>query len=160
LTGNVIVTAPASFEVSTDGAIFADSRSLTISGGSLGVTTVSVRIKATAPVGAASGNITVSSNGATSQTVAVSGTAVPMPSVTTTGTLAAFSTTAGTASAPQTFTVSGANLTGDVTVTAPSGFEVSNGGASYAGSLTLTPGAGTLSSIALNVGNIGLFHHN
>ncbi len=151
LTGNVTVTAPANFEVSTDGASFADSLSLMVSVGSLDARTVSVRIKATAPVGAVSGNITVSSTGVTSQAVAVSGTVVPPPSITLTGILAAFSTTAGTASAAQTFTVSGANLTGDVTVTAPSGFELSSGGGSYAGGLTLTPSAGTLASTTISV---------
>jgi hypothetical protein len=151
LTGNVTVTAPTDFELSTDGTNFFASRALTPSSGSLDVSSISVRIKTAAPVGAVSGNITVSSTGATSQTLSLSGTVVPPPSITTTGTLVAFNTTAGTASAVQTFNVSGANLTGNVTLTTPSGFEVSNDGTTYAGSLTLTQSGGTLAGTTISV---------
>jgi len=151
LTGNVTIAAPANFEVSIDGANFFALRTLASNNGSLAVSSVFARITATAPVGAVSGNFTVSSAGATSQIVAVSGSVVPPPLITTNGTLAAFSTTAGTASATQSFTVSGANLTGDVTVTAPSGFEMSNGGSSYADSITLTPSAGALAGTTISV---------
>jgi hypothetical protein len=47
--------------------------------------------------------------------------------------LNAFSTTQGTASAAQSVTVSGQGLTTDVSVLAPTGFEVSTNGASYVG---------------------------
>ena len=64
------------------------------------------------------------------------------PSVST---LSAFSTTAGTASAAQTFTVTGSNLTTDVTVTAPTGFEVASDGATFSGSATITQSGGSAS---------------
>jgi len=68
------------------------------------------------------------------------------PSVTpSVSTLSAFSTTAGTASAVQTFTVTGANLSADVTVTAPTGFEVATDGVNFAASKTLTPASGSVS---------------
>jgi len=68
------------------------------------------------------------------------------PSVTpSVPTLTGFTTTAGTASAAQTFTVTGANLSADVTVTAPTGFEVATDGATFAGSKTLTQSAGAVS---------------
>ena len=151
LTGSATVQAPANFEVSTDGTNFFASRTLEPTGGSLAVSSVFARITATAPVGAVSGNITVSSVGAMSQTVSLSGTVVPPPAITATGTLASFSTTAGTASVAQQFSVSGANLTGDVTVAAPTGFELAIGSGSYAGVLTLGQSAGTLTNTTILV---------
>jgi hypothetical protein len=80
LTGDVTVTAPAQFEVSTDNTTFSSSLTLTQSGGDLvgEPVTIYARFSPTA-TGAASGNITHSSPGATTQTVSVSGTGVPPP---------------------------------------------------------------------------------
>jgi len=66
-------------------------------------------------------------------------------------TLTAFTTTAGTASVAQTFAVTGSNLTGDVTVTAPAGFEVSKNGTDYASSQTLTRSGGAVASTTISV---------
>ncbi|MFM7242681.1 MAG: lamin tail domain-containing protein, partial [Planctomycetaceae bacterium] len=73
-------------------------------------------------------------------------TAVPSALSVTPGTLAGpLSTTAGTASAPATFSVGGTGLTGDVTVTAPTGLEVSTvAGSGYASSISITPVAGAI----------------
>jgi len=63
------------------------------------------------------------------------------PSITAGGTIAAMSTTYGTASSFSTFTVSSLNLTAPVTVTAPTGFEVSlsnAAGATYTSSVSVT----------------------
>ncbi|MFO1513072.1 MAG: DUF5011 domain-containing protein [Verrucomicrobiota bacterium] len=75
------------------------------------------------------------------------------PTITTVGTLAAVDTTYGTASAaPASFSVSGVFLTGDLTVTPPTGFEVStNVGSDYATTLTLSPSGGTLDSTTVHV---------
>ena len=48
-----------------------------------------------------------------------------IPAISITGTPAAFTNTYGTASAAQNFTVTGANLSGNITATAPTGFEIS-----------------------------------
>lgn len=80
--------------------------------------------------------------------VSVTGTvyAPPVLSFTTTPSpLDMFVTTQGTASATQSIFVTGSNLQGDVTITAPAGFEVSSGGA-YGSTATLTPVSGSLSS--------------
>jgi len=69
------------------------------------------------------------------------------PVVTLTGTFTSFSTCAGTASGTQTLTVSGSNLTADITVTAPTGFELSKTGANGTYSSTLVY-AKTGSSVA------------
>jgi gliding motility-associated-like protein len=69
------------------------------------------------------------------------------PTITTTGTLAAVNTTYGTASAtPTSFAVTGSSLTADISVTVPTGFEVSaTSGGTYASTLTLTQTAGAYS---------------
>ncbi|MFM9023918.1 MAG: S8 family serine peptidase, partial [Planctomycetaceae bacterium] len=69
------------------------------------------------------------------------------------GTLAAaLTTTVGTPSAAQTFTVSGAALTGSLIVTAPTGLEVSlAAGSGYATSLSLAPTAGSLAATTVYV---------
>jgi len=75
------------------------------------------------------------------------------PTITATGTLAAVGTTYGTASAsPTSFTVSGGNLTGNLSVAAPSGFEISTSiGSGYASSLTLNQSSGSVSSTTIYV---------
>ena len=67
--------------------------------------------------------------------------------------LTGLTTTAGTASAAQTFTVTGANLSADLTVTAPTGFEVATNGTDFAGSKILTQSAGAVSgTISVRIG--------
>jgi len=70
----------------------------------------------------------------------------------TTPTLNPFTTTAGTASTAQTFAVTGSNLTADVLVSAPTGFEVSqDGGTSFASNQTLARSGTTLASKTISV---------
>ena len=154
LTANVTVTAPTGFEVATDGAAFADSKVLTKDASGAVSGTISVRIAAATAQGSPSGNVTLASTSATTANVAVSGTvtAAGAAAVSVTGgTLTAFSTVAGTASAAQSFTVSGSNLNSDITVTAPSGFEVSTDAASYASSKTLTQVSRTVAATTISV---------
>jgi hypothetical protein len=54
------------------------------------------------------------------------------------------STTVGTASAGRVFTISGTDLTGNVTVSAPLGFEVTGQSKPYASSIALSPSQGRL----------------
>jgi hypothetical protein len=67
------------------------------------------------------------------------------PSITGAATTTAFTTTYGTASAAQNFSVSGTNLTTDLVATAPTGFEVSSDGISYAATASFTPTSGSAS---------------
>lgn len=70
---------------------------------------------------------------------------VGTPTVTVTGTLNAFSTVTGTASAFQSYKVSGANLTADISVTAPTNFELSkSSGGTYTTGLTFTQSGGAV----------------
>jgi antibiotic biosynthesis monooxygenase (ABM) superfamily enzyme len=66
--------------------------------------------------------------------------------ITTTGTLAALTTIYATASSNTSFSVSGASLTNDIIVTAPTGFEVSVSTTSgFGNTVTLTQTSGTVS---------------
>ncbi|OYQ49657.1 beta strand repeat-containing protein [Flavobacterium aurantiibacter] len=67
------------------------------------------------------------------------------PTITVAATTAAFSTTYGTASAPQIFSISGSNLTANLVATAPAGFEVSADGILYASTATFSPTSGSVS---------------
>ncbi len=68
------------------------------------------------------------------------------PIISASGTLSAFSTNVGTASAFQSFTVSGDNLTGNLSVNAPTGYEVSlSSGSGYTtGTLTVPVTSGNV----------------
>ncbi len=75
LTEDIVITAPADFELSTtSGSGFTSSLTLTQSGGSVATTPIYVRFNR-ATAGSSSGDITHVSSGATTQNVAVSGTA-------------------------------------------------------------------------------------
>lgn len=83
LTGNITITAPTGFQVSTDNSTFSSSVTLTQSGGLVNSTTVYARMAALAS-SPTSGNITVASTGATTQNISVSGTVTSSaPSITT-----------------------------------------------------------------------------
>ena len=69
----------------------------------------------------------------------------PTPTITGTATATPFTTTYGTASASQTFSISGSNLTADLIATAPTGFEVSSDGTTYGSTATFTQSGGSAS---------------
>ena len=104
-------------------------------------------ITATVPPGATTGKITVEVTGEPTATSAADFTVIdPLaPTLSTSGTLTPFSTVLGTASAAQTFTVAGSNLTTDVTVTAPSSFEVASDALTFGPTATLLQTGGTAS---------------
>ncbi|MGI4021240.1 MAG: MBG domain-containing protein [Janthinobacterium lividum] len=78
---------------------------------------------------------------------------VPVPIITTSGTLTAFNSCSGSASTQQSFTVSGSNLTSNITITPPVGFQLStiSGGPYSSVDIILTPTNGTLSNTTLYV---------
>ena len=77
--------------------------------------------------------------------------ASPSATITASGNFTAFSTTQGTASAAQAFTAGGSSLTGNITVGAPTSFEVSSDGSTFASSLNIPFGNGTVSPTSLSV---------
>jgi|GEM_PF-4577257 len=74
LTDDILVTAPADYEVSTNNTAFAASVTLFASGGTVSATAVYVRIAASAPIGSPAGLISLTSTGASTQNIAVAGT--------------------------------------------------------------------------------------
>ena len=83
LTEDIVITAPADFEISTiSGSGFGPSLTLTQSGGTVAATTIYVRFNR-ATEGSSSGNIAHTSGGATTRNVAVNGVAALTPTTVT-----------------------------------------------------------------------------
>ena len=152
---SVAFTAPASdggaaitdYEYSTnDGSSYTSANTTTspivITGLDNG-TTYTIRIKAVNSVGASA----ASNSG--SGTPVVSGS----PSISVSSLAGgALSTTYGTASSADTFTASGEDLTGNLSVVPPAGFEVStSSGSGYTTNLTLTESSGVVSNTTVYV---------
>jgi hypothetical protein len=83
--------------------------------------------------GTGTGNLQIGS-------IALTGASGPIlpPTITGAATAITFTTTYGTASAEQSFSVSGSNLTANLVATAPTGFEVSSDGTTYGSTATFT----------------------
>lgn len=141
LTGDLTVTPPAGFEIKTAGDYTSSPLAILRSGVSVAPTTVTVRVAAATPANPSlSGNLTVSSSGASDKTLAVNGTVSPDTSPfisVSTNVLPAFSASSGSVSASQSFTTAAKNLTNEFTVTAPGGFQVSTNGVDFSNSLSL-----------------------
>ncbi|MGA0094724.1 MAG: putative Ig domain-containing protein, partial [Chthoniobacterales bacterium] len=153
LSGSITVRAPQNFEISTDGATFTGELVLTPAGdGSLSQAII-VRLADTAPPGLTSGALSHTGSGATPRYLEVSGTvSTSEPTLTvSTAALDAFTTTAGVASAIQTYELSGASLTGLITLDAPGGFEIGADEESFGDAIELTPVNGALSPTAIYV---------
>ncbi|MCX6879000.1 MAG: hypothetical protein NTW21_35105, partial [Verrucomicrobia bacterium] len=147
LIAGITVTPPTGYEVSeSESSGYAGSgTAITVgSAPTVNTTTIYVRLAATADVAGSpySGDIVCSSPSADSKNVAtVASTVTPTggtPTITTAGTLVAVDTTYGSPSpSPTQFMVSGTDLTAGITVTPPTGYEVSVSESSgYAGSGT------------------------
>lgn len=83
--------------------------------------------------------------------ISATATASTSPTILATASFSNFIQAIGSASAIQKATVSGSNLSGDITVTAPSGYEVSLNGATWTSSVILSPASGTISSTEVSV---------
>lgn len=74
------------------------------------------------------------------------------PTVNVSATLTPFNKCGSTAPPEQTFTVSGSNLTGNITITAPTDFEISTtSGTGFTSSITLTPTSGAVNTTTIYV---------
>ncbi|WP_139920730.1 T9SS type A sorting domain-containing protein [Hymenobacter sp. DG01] len=151
ISGNLTVSFgnAASFEGSTDNSNFSNAVVLPAAGG-----TLYVRFKPTA-VGTTNGEyiqVTGNTDGRNGTTlnafIDVRGTgAQGLPTLTATPSARGFGNQViNTTSSPMTFTVTGTSLTGDVTVTAPAGFLVSNS-ATGTYNQTTTVGQGNTGSV-------------
>jgi pectin methylesterase-like acyl-CoA thioesterase len=168
LLAPLTITPPAGYEISSNGGTNWYTNTtplvLTPASGTIATTTITVRLNATS-AGTYAGNITHATTGATTANVAVTGTAVPPPGLTVTANLQPFAQVLFTPSAVQSYTVSGSNLTGNVTITAPLRYELSvNGGSSWTlAPVVLTPSSGSINTtvmIRLNSPFAGTFNGN
>ena len=73
------------------------------------------------------------------------------PEVTIVQNISAFETCQSLSSTSQNFTVSGENLTADISINAPSGYEVSTDNSTFSPSLTLSQSSGTVAETTINV---------
>ena len=156
LTEDVTITAPTNFEVSlTSEEGFASSVTVTQSSGTASAA-VYVRLASGLTPDSYTGNATISSSGADNKTVGLSGTVTAAdPQITVTAFLddLNYVISVGGPSSEETFTVSGLFLDADVSVTAPSNFEVSLiSGQDFSGSVTIpTTQDGTVVSTTIYV---------
>jgi len=143
LTNDIVLTAPTNYEISlTTGGSFVATNPITLtqSGGTV-TSTIYVRLASGLAVNTYSGNITATSTGATTQNVAVSGEVI-QPVITLTPTsLTGLDYVFGSGpSAEQTFAASGVNLSGNIILSAPTNFEISeSSGSGFGTTVTLTP---------------------
>jgi len=156
LTGPITVTAPLNFEISPNNSTnsFGGSLNLTPSSGSLLSVPVYVRIKSTAPLGAASGTITHSGGGAIPLALAVSGeVASGVPSLTLSpSSLSNFFSIQGKPSASQSYLISGKNLSNNITLAASStNYEISLNNVSFAQTWSLSPTNEALANVPVYV---------
>lgn len=158
LTNDIVLTPPTDYEISTTSGsgFISNPSSITLnqSGGNVPNTTIYVRLKSGLSAGNYnSENISCTSTGATTKNVSCSGTVFTPTLTVSPTTLTSFSYIVTTGpSSNQTFTISGTNLISNVSLTAPTDYEIStSSGSGFGSSLTLTPTSGTLSSTTIYV---------
>ena len=101
--------------------------------------------------GVANGTTTITYTATTGCATTVSFT-VSGPSITKSGTISALATCIGTASASQTFTVTGSGLTNNIIITSPTGYEIATtSGGTYSSSITLTQSSGSVTNTSIFV---------
>ncbi len=148
-TGSVTVTTSdaTNFAISSDGGTFSSSATLPYSTSTLSATTVTVRLASGLPVSSTySTTLTFAGGGATA-TVPVTGTvnSDTTPFLTATPTsLTGFSTTVGTPSTTKTYALTAINLTGPVSISASTGYELSPDGITFTNTTTVSPVSGTV----------------
>ena len=151
LTSNILLTAPSGFYLSTDFIDYFGQVALPRVGSTVDPTTVYVVFAPTVAT-TYTGLILHSSSGASDLSVSVSGTGInpPTAAITVNQTVLHFGgIKVGVNSASQIDTVSGANLSANIVITAPSGFGVSTDNSTFTSSVTLTQVAGTVAKTAI-----------
>ncbi|MBO0951776.1 cellulose binding domain-containing protein [Fibrella forsythiae] len=136
ITSDFRITVPSPFVVSAPNAgSYPGGITLPVnSDGTLTPTTITVALLSSSP-GTFTGTI-ANTSGSTTVTVAVSGTSVSPSLSVQSSFLTPFSTTTGTPSAIQTYTITALSQTGG-TVTAPTGFDIRTGNNAFGSSLTI-----------------------
>jgi hypothetical protein len=154
MLSSATVTPPAGYEISqTSGSGFSTAPQNILAGVDNTLAgTIYVRFAPTVG-GAANGNLVTTGTQAPTANTALTGNGVT-PTITITGALTAFTIAAlGTPSAEQTYTVSGIVMTTFISVTAPTGFEVSlTTGAGFGANVnTAAPVSGVIAATTIYV---------
>jgi predicted membrane protein len=158
--GNITVTAPADYEISTNNTSFAASLNVSYTSSTLAQTTIYVRLKSGLSAASYNSELIVNSGGgATSVNVSCNGTVTSIPPPATlivnTTNLTGFSYNLGFGpSASQSYNLSGTDLTGapgNITITAPSSFEVSLDDVTFLASLNIAYTSSSLASTTVYV---------
>ena len=153
LTDSILIVAPSGFEISPDGTTYTDTLTLDPVSGTVSQTTIYVQFKPVAEQ-AYSGNISHKNTDVTTVNIAVSGEGVnaSSPLITISETSFDFGDVeVDSTSNTQIYTVEGANLTADILIIVPSGFEISLDSTTYTDTLTLSPAGGTVSQTTIYV---------
>ena len=147
----VTITAPSDYEVSTDNSTFTNSVTVSYTAPTLNATTIYVRLKAGLSVGTYNNeNITCSDDGQASDvTVTLNGEVVEPTLNANPNSLTGFSYSEGAGpSASQNFDLTGSNLDGtDVTLSAPTDYEISTDNSTFSNSITLSSYDGSSQTI-------------
>lgn len=169
LTNDITITAPTNYEISeTSGSGFTNSITLTQSSGSVATTTIYVRLASGLTAAGSPYNETanITSTGATQVDVDFNGTVTAAPSPTiniSTSSLTGFTYVEGAGpSAEQSFTIEGSNLTADISIAAPTNYEISEtSGSGFTNSITLTQSSGSVATTTIYVRMVsGLMNAN
>jgi hypothetical protein len=151
LLADITITPPTGVEIRAGaGGFQSTALTLTQAGGTVAITTIEVRTSFTATTGQTFSDITCVA-GAAAQNVTLTGTVVAQPVITVVGGPLAYGTVWwGNPSTDRVFTVAGADLLDDITVTAPLHVELSTvTGGPYFPSLVLTHTGGVVASTTL-----------
>ena len=146
-TAVTITPSEAFLEIGTNGTNFASTIDLSPTDGAVS-NTIFLRVAA-ANSATNSYSATISHiSGSASNSLAVSGaiTNLPLVLAVSTNALSGFTTTTNVPSIAQSFTVTGSNLTSNVTVGAPNGFQVANDDVTWGTNTSLTPISGSVSN--------------
>lgn len=154
--GNITVTAPTNYEVSTDGTNFFASRTVAYGSATLAATPIYVRLKSGLAVGAYDGElISNAGGGATTVNVTCDGDVFGPTITVSPASLIGMDYFFGSGpSSSQSYSLSGTNLSpaaGNVTVTAPANYEISTDNSTFAASLNIPYVANTLASTNIYV---------
>jgi len=157
LTGPITVTAPTGFEVSTNGLDgWASSLEVSLDYNA----NIYVRLVSSV-VGPHSGDITHSSQGASTVLVRVEGETYAPPVVwNITANFSSFDHTVGSPSPSQSYAMSATNASQDITVTATNGFELSQDNSNWATQLVLASTFNGTLYVRLNSSTAGIISGN
>ena len=157
LTNNLSITAPTNFEISTSSTSGFASTSIFLnhSSGNIANTTIYIRLKAGLVDNIYSGTLNLSSAGAATKQIALSGTIVSKPTIfTSLNSISGMNYSAGRGPSSQSiFTINAAGLTGNISISASSDFEISfNSGTSFLGTNSISK-----SQISGKITNLNIF---